>query len=85
VLYALEHAEPADRARLVELRSLSEPSHAEVVEVVAILERAGADAFTRSEARRHRDAALSELDGLAVVEPAAREKLAGIISSVISA
>ncbi len=85
VLYALEHAVPADRERLIELRSLAEPSDAEVAEVVAILERAGADAFTRSEARRHRDDALAELDGLAVVEPAAREKLAGIIHSVISA
>jgi geranylgeranyl diphosphate synthase, type I len=85
VLYALEHAAPADRERLVALRSLAEPSDAEVTEVVTILERAGADAFTRSEARRHRDAALAELDGLTVVEPAAREKLAGIIHSVISA
>ena len=85
VLYALEHAVPADRERLVELRALAEPSDAEVAEIVAILERAGADAFTRSEARRHRDAALAELDALSVVEPAARERLAGIIHSVISA
>ncbi len=85
VLYAFEHAAPADRERLAQLRSLPELSGAEVAEVVAILERAGADAFTRSEARRHRDAALAELDGLTVVEPAAREKLAGIIHSVISA
>lgn len=85
VLYAFEHAEDADRARLAELHAKPGPSDAEVAEIVAILERAGADAFTRTEARRHRDAALAELDALAVVEPAAREKLAGIITSVISA
>jgi geranylgeranyl diphosphate synthase type I len=85
VLYAFEHATPADRERLAELHALAQPTAAEVTEIVAILERAGADAFTRSQARRHRDEALAELDGLAVVEPAARDKLAGIITSVISA
>jgi len=85
VLYAFEHAAPADRERLAELRAKPVPSDAEIADVVAILERAGADTFTRTEARRHRDAALAELDGLAAVEPAAREKLAGIINSVISA
>jgi geranylgeranyl diphosphate synthase type I len=85
VLYAFEHATPADRARLAELHATPEPSDAEIAEVVAILERTGADTFTRAEARRHRDAALAELDGLAVVDSAAREKLSGIIASVISA
>ena len=85
VLYAFEHATPADRKRLAELHAEPEHTDAEVAEIVAIMERAGADAFTRTEARRHRDSALAELDGLAVVEPAAREKLAGIITSVISA
>jgi len=85
VLYAFEHATPADRQRLVALHAKADPDGAEVAEIVAILERAGADTFTRSEARRHRDAALAELDALAVVDPAAREKLAGIITSVISA
>ena len=85
VLYAFEHATPADRARLAVLHATTEPSEAEIAETVAILERAGADAFTRAEARRHRDAALAELEGLDVVEPAARQKLTGIIKSVISA
>jgi geranylgeranyl diphosphate synthase type I len=85
VLYAFEHATPADRERLALLHAKAEPSDVEVAEIVAILERAGGQAFTRSEARRHRDEALGELDVLAVVDPAAREKLAGIINSVISA
>ena len=41
--------------------------------------------FTRTEARRYRDEALAELDALDVIDPAAREKLTGIIVSVISA
>jgi geranylgeranyl diphosphate synthase type I len=85
VLYAFEHASPADRARLVDLYALAEPSAAEIDEVVSILERVGAQDFTRAEAQRHRDACLAELDALSVVGTAARERLAGIIHSVISA
>ena len=85
VLYAFEHAGPDDRARLAELYTFPDPTNAEVAEVVAILERAGADDFTRSEARRHRDSCLAELSALTVVAPQAREKLSGIINSVISA
>jgi geranylgeranyl diphosphate synthase type I len=85
MLYAFERAAANDRDRLTTLTALDEPSDAEVAEVVAILERAGADTFTRTEAQRHRDAALAELDGLTVVDAAARERLAGIIHSVISA
>ncbi len=85
VLYAFEHATTADRARLSALRAKPEPNSGDITEIVAILERAGAREFTRSEAHRHRDEALAELDDLTVVDPAAREKLTGIIRSVISA
>ncbi len=85
VLYAFERADPADRARLGVLYRKPEPSMSEVAEIVAILERSGAQGFTRSEARRHRDGALAELDGLNVIESAARDRLHQIIVSVISA
>ena len=85
VLYAFEHAAPADRERLAALYATADPSPDEVAEIVAILERSGGGDFTRDEARRHRDEALAELDGLTVVDPAAREQLTGIIVSVISA
>jgi geranylgeranyl diphosphate synthase type I len=85
VLYAFEHATSADRARLAELYARTEPTDAQVGEIVAILERAGAADFTRAEARRHRDACLAELDALSIIEPAALEQLRGIIVSVISA
>jgi geranylgeranyl pyrophosphate synthase len=53
--------------------------------VIAILERTGARDFTRTEARRHRDEALAELDAVGVVDPEARARLEEIIVSVIAA
>ncbi len=85
VLYAFEHATPADRARLAELYKTDDLNETRVAEVVAILERAGAADFTRSEAQRHRDQCLAELAGLTVIGPKAHEKLTGIITAVISA
>jgi geranylgeranyl diphosphate synthase type I len=85
VLYAFEHATPADRGRLVNLYAKTAPTDAEIAETVAILERAGAADFTRAEAGRHRDACIAELEALTIVDPAAREKLRAIIVSVISA
>jgi geranylgeranyl diphosphate synthase type I len=85
VLYAFEHATPADRDRLSRLYGTADPSPDDVAEIVAILERSGAQEFTRSEARRYRDEAIDELRGLDVVESAARDKLNQIIVSVISA
>jgi geranylgeranyl diphosphate synthase type I len=85
VLYAFENAALADRVRLAHLYAKTEPTGAEIEEIVAILERAGAQDFTRAEAQRHRDACLAELDGLDVIGDAARERLRGIIHSVISA
>jgi geranylgeranyl diphosphate synthase type I len=85
VLYALEHGSPEDRERLAELIRLTDPDAADVADIVEILERSGAREYTRAEAHRHRDAALTELTGLSVVDPAAREQLATIINSVISA
>jgi len=85
VIYAFEHAGPADRARLEALYRSPDPSPAEVAEVVAILERVGARDYTRDQARRYRDEALAELDAAGVVEPAARERLEQIMVGVISA
>jgi geranylgeranyl diphosphate synthase type I len=85
VLYAFEHAIRADRERLTALYATTDPTPADVAEIVAILERSGGQAFTRTEARRYRDEALGELEALDVIDPAAREKLTGILVSVISA
>jgi geranylgeranyl diphosphate synthase type I len=85
VLYALEHATAADRARLTTLYATPSPSPVEVAEAVAILERSGARDYTRDQARRHRDEALAELDAAGVVRPEAREMLERLMRSVISA
>jgi geranylgeranyl diphosphate synthase type I len=85
VMYAFQHAGPEDRDRLAQLYALPEPGDEQIAEVVAILERSGAQDFTRAEAQRYRDECLAELDALTVVEPEAREKLKGIIVGVISA
>ena len=85
ILYAIEHAGPADRERLLEVYAQPSPTPAEVGEFVAILERLGARDFTRNEARRYRDDALTELDAAGVVRPAARHRIEEIIVGVISA
>jgi geranylgeranyl pyrophosphate synthase len=85
LLYAFEHAAPAERTRLTELAALPELSAAEVVEMRSILERAGADTYTRSQAHAHRDRALAELDAAGVVRPEARAALEDVIRRVISA
>ena len=85
VLYAFQNATPADRERLTDLYAKGDPTPDDIAEIVAILERSGAQEFTRSEARRHRDDCLAELEGLDVVGTAARDRLNGIILAVITA
>ncbi|HEY6570435.1 MAG TPA: polyprenyl synthetase family protein [Candidatus Limnocylindrales bacterium] len=85
VLYGLQHGSPEDRARLSALYVKADPDGGDVAEIVRILERSGAREYTRTEARRHRDAALAELADLSVVDRAARDELTGIIESVIRA
>jgi geranylgeranyl diphosphate synthase, type I len=85
VLYAFEHAVPADRERLAQLYATADPTEADILEIVAILDRTGGQAYTRAEAQRWRDTCLAELDGLEAVDSAARDQLRSIITSVISA
>ncbi len=85
VIYAFERATPEQRARLTALYARERPTDADVAEIIALLEALGARDYTRNQARRYRDEALAELDAAGVVEPAAREKLEGIIVSVITA
>ena len=85
VIFALERGGPDDRARLAELYRRDELSPDDVAELTMILERSGARDYTRDEARRYRDGALAELDAAGVIDGAARERLEGIIVSVISA
>ncbi len=85
VLFAHEAAGPEDRARLEALYASRTSTDAEVDEILAILDRTGAEAYTREQARRYRDEALAELDAAGVVGPAARARLEQIIVAAISA
>jgi geranylgeranyl diphosphate synthase type I len=85
VIYAAEHAGAEDRARLLELYATPDPSPEAVAEIIDILERVGANDYTRDQARRYRDEALAELDAAGVVSAAARARLEEIIVGVISA
>ncbi|HEX5589073.1 MAG TPA: polyprenyl synthetase family protein [Candidatus Limnocylindrales bacterium] len=85
VIYAFEHAGPEDRDRLAALYANHAPEEDAVAEIVAILERTGAEEYTRTQARLHRDRALAELDAAGVVLPEARARLEEIIVRVIAA
>jgi geranylgeranyl diphosphate synthase type I len=85
VLYAFEHAAPRDRERLAGLWALTELDRDAVLELRAILERTGADTYTRERAHAHRDQALAELDAAGVVRADARTSLEEVIRRVISA
>jgi geranylgeranyl diphosphate synthase type I len=85
VIYALEHAAPADRARLAAVYAHPDPASTEIAEAMAIRERTGAHDNTRAEARRWRDEAIAQLDAAGVVQPEARARLEQIMRSVISA
>jgi geranylgeranyl diphosphate synthase, type I len=85
VLYALEHATPVDRERLLAIQAAETPTPAELAEAIAILERSGARDYTRDQAHGYRDEALAELDAAGTVDAAARAGLERIIVSVISA
>jgi geranylgeranyl diphosphate synthase, type I len=85
VIYAFEHADGSDRARLAALYANGDPDPTAVAEAVGILERTGARDYTRDQAHRHRDLALAELDAAGVADREAHGRLEEIIRTVISA
>ena len=94
LVWAMAHADDADRARLTELyvvadgrgpAPVGEPmDDPEVAEVLAILERSGAREHTLGEARRYRDLALRHLELLPCPLDRKRD-LAALVRSVIAA
>ena len=87
LIYAIEEVtgSDAERLRSVIAQSASEPSYDEVQEVLDILERVGAQDYTRSRARAHRDEALAEIAGVDLVDGEAIERLGDVVRSAISA
>jgi len=85
VIYAFEHASPADRARLEAIWRTETPTDDQVAATVELIERLGGRDYTRDQARSYRDKALAELDAAGVVDAAALESLRDIIVGVIKA
>jgi geranylgeranyl diphosphate synthase type I len=87
LIYALAEATGADGQRLQAIlaQSASVPSPAEVQEVLGVLQRVGAEAYTRERARAYRDDALAEIDSVGIVDAASVEHLGDIVRAAISA
>jgi geranylgeranyl diphosphate synthase type I len=85
--YALAEATGADGERLQAIlaQSEAEPTPAEVQEVLGILERVGAEDYTRSRARAYRDEALAEIKTVGLVDKESLERLGDVVHSAISA
>jgi geranylgeranyl diphosphate synthase type I len=88
LVWALEHASPADGARLREIyaggQTVDGPMpQPQVDEVLAILDRSGAQEEALAEARRFRDIALADVDNLPIGDERQAE-LRVLVSSVIA-
>jgi geranylgeranyl diphosphate synthase type I len=87
LIYALAQAIGADgeRLRAILAQSDDEPSPADVADVMDILERVGAQEYTRDRARAHRDEALDEVASVGLVDEATIERLREVVRSAIDA
>jgi geranylgeranyl diphosphate synthase type I len=88
LVWALEHASPADGARLREIyaggQTVDGPMpQLQVDEVLAILDRSGAQEEALAEARRFRDIALADVDNLPIGDERQAE-LRVLVASVIA-
>jgi len=87
LIYALAQATGADGRRLQAIlaQSQTEATAAEIAEVLDILDRIGAEAYTRDRARAYRDEALSEIASVGVVDDVSVERLGDVVRAAISA
>jgi geranylgeranyl diphosphate synthase, type I len=87
LIYAVSEATGADgqRLRAILAQSDLQPTSEEVDDVLAILERVGAQDFTRGRARAYRDAALAEIAAAGTVDGEAVDRLTQVVTAAISA
>jgi geranylgeranyl diphosphate synthase type I len=85
VIYAFEQATPSERAGLEAVWKTEAPDAGQVAAAVALIERLGGRDYTRDQARRYRDEALTELDAAGVVDADALDALRDIIVGAIKA
>ena len=87
LIYALAEATGEDRERLQAILAQSDdaPTPDEVAEVLVILERVGAEDYTRARAREYRDEAVAQLESVGTVDQESMARLADVVRGVISA
>jgi geranylgeranyl diphosphate synthase type I len=87
LIYALAQATGADRERLQAILAQSDgvASPSEVRETRDILQRVGAEEYTRGRAREYRDEALAQISSVGVVDAASIDRLGEIVRAAISA
>ena len=87
LIYAIAESTGADgqRLRAILAQSETQPTAAEVGDVLGILERVGAQEYTRSRARAYRDEALAEIASVGTVDDEAVDRLTQVVTSAISA
>jgi geranylgeranyl diphosphate synthase type I len=87
LIYALAEAtgEDGERLRAILAQSDVQPTPGEAAEVLAILERVGAEDYTRRRAREYRDEAISQLESVGIVDSESMDRLADVVRGVISA
>ncbi len=87
LIFALAEATGADGERLrgILAQSATSPTTDEIAEVMGILERVGAEEYTRGRARAYRDEALTEMASAGSVDDASVERLGDVVRAAISA
>jgi geranylgeranyl diphosphate synthase type I len=85
LIHAFEHAEAADRERLLVLTGQTAITAEDAAEAREIMTRAGSRSFTRARAAAWRDEAVSQLEASGIIDGEAMERLKAIVSSVIAA
>jgi geranylgeranyl diphosphate synthase type I len=87
LIYATAEATGADgdSLRAILAQSETEPSQAQIEDVLGILERVGAGEYTRARARAYRDEALAEITSVGTVDGEAMDRLGQVVASAISA
>jgi geranylgeranyl diphosphate synthase type I len=87
LIYATAEATGSDgeRLRTILAQSETEPSVDEIGEVLGILERVGAQEYTRNRARAYRDEALAEIASVRLIDSSSMERLSDVVRAAISA
>jgi geranylgeranyl diphosphate synthase type I len=87
LIYARAEATGSDGERLrgILAQSETDPSPAQINEVLGILGRVGAQEYTRGRARTYRDEALAEIGNAGTVDREAVDRLTQVVNAAISA